>query len=207
MDPETMFCYVMSDLDACIRSTWHYHQLRIAGLMRLLAIDEQPLVIQVNRTHRLRLAFSHGFGLLNSAQATGALEHDGIAFAPAVLEPKRLSTSPAVVKSSDLQGWLSAGAISAGATVWSVREFVQQMAYVEGLTHAGHARTEAARDLLTARKSQIRLSNLGEPILDLLKQIGRVTHNGLTPLFQLAQRPRQEEGWRYPTFTYEEAAT
>jgi hypothetical protein len=73
-----MFCYVMSDLDACIRSTWHYHQLRIASLIRLLAIDEQPLAIQVNRTHRLRIAYSHGPGLLKTAPATGTLERDGI---------------------------------------------------------------------------------------------------------------------------------
>lgn len=125
MDPETMFCYVMSDLGACTRSTWHYHQLRIASLKRLLAIDEQPFGIQVNRTHRLRIAYLHGPGLLKTAPATGALEHDDIVFARAVLEPKRLLTSPPVVESSNLRGWLSAGAISASATVRSVREFVQ----------------------------------------------------------------------------------
>jgi hypothetical protein len=204
-----MFCWVMSDLDACIRSSWHYHQLRIAGLMRLLVIDERPLVHQVNRTHRLIFLFLHGPRLhAFSADAGEDLEYGGVLFSTASLLPARIQEQSQLAPPSDLTSWLSLPAARAGGIEWSVREFVQQMAYVEGLTHAGTAKTVAEKDLLTARKNLFRRDdNLSEPHLDLLKQIGRITHTGLIPLLHLAQKTRLAQGWTYPTFDYEVAAT
>src|SRR5215218_5726748 len=153
MDPETMFCWVMTDLNACIRSTWQYHQLRIAGLMRLLVIDERPLVHQVNRAYRLKLSFLHGQGLAAISQSDADLQYGGVIFAPATLLPNRTPEPVRLAPPSDLTSWLSVGAIRVGGSVWSVREFIQQMAYVERVTHAGPAKTAAEKDLLTARKN------------------------------------------------------
>jgi hypothetical protein len=202
MDPEPHLCWTLADLDACIRSLWHYHQMRIAGIVRLLLFDEHPLAHQVNRIHRLGLAFEHGPGIeLTSPDPKDDLEHEGVRFATADLDPETISAT--LVKKSDLTHWLATKALRVDGYLFSVKEFVQQAAYVEGTVHAGTPRSSAEASALAARKSEHRLVlNFSEPNLELLKQIGRVTHSGLLPLRELARREREDKGWAYPTFHY-----
>jgi hypothetical protein len=203
MNPEFLFCWAFMDLSACGASSFHYHQLRIAGLLRLFLIDEYPLVHQVNRLHRLKLSFEHGAGATaTEPDPKNDLTHDGITFATSELAPSRLLAS-ATRSQSSLDEWLKTGVLRVSGRVLTVHEFVQEMAYLEGLTHAGQPKTAAEQDLVTIRKNAFRrVDNMSEPHLDLLKQIGAVTHTGLRPLFNAAKVSREREGWHYPTFDY-----
>lgn len=62
-------------------------------------------------------------------------EHDGVRFAIPELDPARLKEASATT--SDFDRCLRVGALRVDANVWSVKDFIQQMAYVQGLSHAG----------------------------------------------------------------------
>jgi len=127
-----------------------------------------------------------------------------VRFGAATLDPSRLSLGSA--QSSDLTSWISLGALRIAGTVLTVREFVQQMAYVQGVVHAGTPKDALETSLLTARHNEHRLVlNFSEPNLDLLKQIGAVTQAGLQPLFEVCKEKRSWKDGAYPRFVYEGA--
>jgi hypothetical protein len=202
MEPESLFCFALADLDACIKSTWHYHTLRIAGLLRLLVLDDSPLTHQVNRAHRLRLRFEHGPGATEEhPDPSREVVHGGLRFAAASLAPMQEVADRLV--SSDLNAWLAAGAVRLDGSVLSVREFVQHMAYVRGVVHARQANGPLEEGLIAARHDEHHLVlDFTEPVLDLLRQVGRVTETGLLPLFERAKKSRSPHSGPYPTFKY-----
>jgi hypothetical protein len=207
MDPVSAFCWTMVDLDACIRSSYHYHQLRIAGLVRLLTFDGNPLATQVNRIHRLKLRFTHLPGVTDAYPDAGsAMDIDGVQVGLAPLAPGSRLANDQAPSDDDLSSWLRLGALRVGDRVLSVQEFAQQMAYVEGLTHAGQPRDDLERKLVAIR-DKLRIIDVSEPSLLVLREIGRVTHTGLSPLFNLASRVRTREGRSYPRFLYEDDAS
>jgi hypothetical protein len=203
MDSVSAFCWTMVDLDACIRSTYHYHQLRIAGLLRLLVFDEYPLVNQVNRVHKAKLRFSHRPGVTATRPSVAEeIEIGGTRTGIVYLDPATDQGTAEEELTSSLSSWLKLGAFRLAGRVLTVQEFTKQMAYVEGLTHASSPRDDEERQLVAVR-NKLRLADFSDPSLFVLKQIGTVTHAGLRPLFDLAKLTREREHGPYPTFTYE----
>lgn len=128
MDSVSLFYWALADLEACTRTRWHYHQVRIAGIIRLLVMDRQPLATQVNHTHRIRLRFEHGPGVSSThPDRSEDLETKGIRFALAELDQSRLAPGTAQLMSSRMSAWLKVGALRVEDMVLSAREFVQHL--------------------------------------------------------------------------------
>lgn len=77
-----------------------------------------------------------------------------------------------------------------------------QAAYVEGLTHAGAAKTELEQNLVLMRTALRRMDNCSFVGFDLLKQIGRITYTGLLPLRNAAQTTLLPIDGVHPRFDY-----
>jgi hypothetical protein len=203
MQPQRSFCWALQDLDACIRSTHHYHQYRIAGLLRLLLFDAHSLAAQVNREHRIRIEFEHLFGTSISLPATeDEHEYQGVRFAFADLQPGIPSSKNALPIRSSQERWSKTGALRVNGRVYSVLEFVKSMAYVQGLTHPGEPSTVEERNLVLIRY-KLRTWEMSEINLYLLKQIGRVCMSALEQLFDQARKEHELEFGPYPRFEYE----
>jgi hypothetical protein len=58
VDADRLFAECLTELES--RATWEASEfalLRASGLLRILLLDEVPLVIEVNRSRRIKLAF------------------------------------------------------------------------------------------------------------------------------------------------------
>lgn len=201
----------MQDLDACIRSTYHYHQLRIAGLLRLLVFDAHPIVHQIDtgeaqsHTARAPLTFRHAQGLADDLDDSLPTYVVGdLRVWQADLEPQDVEQRSGEVVNSTLSSWRRVRCMRVGANDLTVLEFTKHMAYLEGLTHPGRPKTDLERALVEVR-DKLRTSDLGEPNLYLLRQIGRITHTALTPKFNNAVLERVGIDGPYPQFVYEGA--
>jgi hypothetical protein len=203
MNIEQLFCFAMADLDACVLSTWQYHQMRIAGLVRLLTFDERPLTHQINQTFRIPLRFTY-YGEVSDTAAAVADEFKvgNLSFAVASLDPKPILDAGGSASGVTLDQWLKVGALRLQGRLLSVREFTQRMAYVEGLVHAGKPKDDFEQFFVNARTALRRLDNFSFIGFDLLKQIGRITHSGLLPLRDAVQTAHSSRDGEYPRFSY-----
>jgi hypothetical protein len=203
VNTDQLFCWTMVDLDACIRSTWHYHQLRIAGLLRLLVMDGSPLAQQVNRTYRESLHFLYLDGQVHVyPDPEQAADADGFSLAVANLDPRPHMAAGGTPSTAKMDAWLKVPVLRLNEQELTVRTFVEQMAYVEGLVHAGKPRDAFEEELVVWRSALRRQDNLSLIGFDLLRQIGRITYTGLLPLRNHAQAHRHERDGEYPLFDY-----
>jgi hypothetical protein len=208
MNIEQLFCFAMADLDACILSTWQYHQMRIAGIVRLLTFDEHPLAHQINRHFRLSLRFTYYTDIDgNAPSASDEFKVGGLSFAVASFDPRPILDAGGTGTQASLDQWLKTGALRLQGKVLSVQEFTQRMAYVEGLVHAGKPKDDFERFFVEARTALRRLDNFSLIGFDLLKQIGRVTHTGLLPLRNAVQIANFARDGEYPKFSYDSPAS
>lgn len=190
MQTDQLFYWVMADLDACIRSPMHYHRLRIAGLLRLLLFDEHPLWAQVNRERRLRLEFRVG-GYLREVRPGDplyAMMASATEFVEDGIDPHLFGVPIPDAETVDLKRLLALPIVRLDGTLLSVREFLQHMAYVRGVTHAGAAQDEAHSALLNWR---LYMRLMGVPAgLATLRALGKVVYAGLLPLLEVVNSER-----------------
>lgn len=202
MTPEQLFFWTMTDVAACVRSPWHYHQLRLAILIRTLILDGTPLVHIVNRKHQVRLEFTY-LDSVDTERASKSLiiVEGGTALRLFDLLPER-NPSQRIARGA-LDNWRNVTALTIDGAEVSVKRFLNHMAYVNGIVHVGTPRDNQDSELMNLRESAVRLfPTFANPALDLLRQIGEVTHTGLAPLLSAIPAPSSASGRRVPLFNY-----
>jgi hypothetical protein len=185
MEPPRLFLETLAELDMRLSSQDEYDVLAISRILRLLLDDEQPLVHQVNRVHRLLLRFnctrSYIFRLPASLQPDTLTVQDGFDPETSIPGNERIEV--------DLQGLLSEVVAVHNGRRLSVLDVIKYEAHVEGGVHAGTPRDEQAA-ILKGLNASLRVGGY-TPTLRQLKPIGRVVLRGL---HELAQRVREANG-------------
>lgn len=191
LDLQYLFIRVAQDLHRIAKSQDDYDGLRVASLLRLLLIDDSPLIHRVNRIHRLPLQFRVGHVLIDDVVD------------PATLPP---STEPRLVKVHDGRLFHAVGD-GFDPTMWrgrtqelswdeflqalvvkveehfvSVRELVAHLAYVEGVVHAGGPKAKRPADEALQRSRRLLAFRGPSPLFETARAIGRVVLSAIVPL-------------------------
>ncbi len=174
MDVTILFMKTLEDIEARLNQNDPYDILLIAGLLRKLFLDDNPLVDQINRAHRIKLQFevTASFNKPEDGDKNSVWSmQDGLDPETAAPGKKRLSLSR--------DQFLQAVVAMVHGTSYSVRDVVQYEANVAGAVHAGSAKTEKEKALQAL--GQLSLGGY-QPALRQLLAIARVTLKALAPL-------------------------
>lgn len=129
MDVRQLFLDTLADLrHRSSADAKEYDLVQAAGLLRRLLVDGQRLIDQVNREHRMRLAFVVNTPPERSAGATLWARADG-------LDPE--TSYRQVPTTLDLAGFLREEVIMTEGHLVTLREAILYLSHVEGGVHAG----------------------------------------------------------------------
>ena len=175
MDNDQLFIRALEDLETRLDSKDWYEILHIPVLLRTLILDQNPLLDQVNRERRQKILFTvndRPFPPYEPIPDFFSLEDgfDPDTSVPHLRNPIKVSKD----------GLLSRQVILYEGQIYTVKELIQHVAYVEGILHAGQPKNHRQEVLQELRKTW----NIGglEAGLRLLQTIGRVVRKGLEPL-------------------------
>jgi hypothetical protein len=191
MDLQYLFLRVLDDLNRVSSSIDDYDNLRIASLLRLLLLEEQPLVHKVNRIHKLPLSFFVGEVLINNVVDPATQPppptprliktRDGRLFF-AVGRRFDPQTSNGSVHEMSLDQFLRALVLKVEDHWVSVHDFISHMAYVEGLVHSGSPKAKRVADEALHRWRRTLHFHGRALTLETLAAIGRVACASLVAL-------------------------
>lgn len=170
---ESFFLHTILDLDERVHRGTSYDLIKAAGLLRLLLIDGNCLIHQINRTHRLRLRF------VVSDWADSPRFPEGT---------QRFSLEPfAKTKTKTVD---QAGLLSEAVLVWqggmaTVRDLIKACANSRGGVHLGPPEDGGQSVLLESdRDAQITDVDLS---LAGIRDVCAVVFRGVVPLVQAIQ--------------------
>jgi len=182
MLPGNLFHWTMVDLEACTRSKWHYHQMRIAAQLRLLLLDtnEPPLFDQLQSAFPFELRFVIADYALALPPPPGP---DALSFTRAPIDPLEFPGNKYPTAELSRPEFFARPICTVNGITVSVGDLIGNVAYVSGVVHAGKPHKKRAGDvpLLQLRRT-LRIGGNFEIALHLLREIGRVTHRALAPL-------------------------
>ena len=172
MNIYTLFSKTIKDIETRLRSNNDYEILMIAGLLRKLLLDEQPLVDQVNRSKRLKISYSinHRPDPGDAGLVVWSVEDS--------LDPE---TSHLInIKEVTRDELLAIRVLKISDHIYTIREVILHISHVEGAIHAGRTKEEKDKIL----KKFISEWNIGgySASLRLLKAIARVVLKGIKSL-------------------------
>lgn len=175
MNKTRLFKYTLEDIEKRLEIHNEYEVLMIAGLLRKLLLDDNPLIYQVNRDFGMQLSFL----VNNRAIPTGRL-------APAFwsiedgLDPDTSVPHLSNPIKKNLDGFLKTPVILSQGKVIKVRDVILHMAHVEGAIHLGMPKSNEEKTLKYLGEN---LGIGGFPVgVRLLCAIARVTLKGLQQL-------------------------
>jgi len=179
LTPDDLFLATLHDLEQRQRSEEPYQILGMAGLLRKLLLDAEPLIDQVNRTRRLKLRFRiiQGRHSLETLRSLGVTYHDiGDCLDPSYIDSQANEAAELTRDQflSTLVNYIAGQAIT-------VREIVTFEANVAGGVHAPGSPTEPAHVGLDAARRQIIMKGQSVSLYH-LRNIGRVVAKALQPL-------------------------
>jgi hypothetical protein len=182
VDTQTLFKEALDELaKRTLSGTSEYDLVKASALLRLLLLDDQPLMDQVNRTRRLDIRFAVGrtpyTDVVMAAKPIVYARGDG-------LDPGTgIPSTVAVPLKRD--AFLREVVIFYEGHVATVHDVIDYLAHVEGGVHRGIARDGKAK-ALKAMSEQIALG--GYPLgAQSVRAIARVVINALQPLRESVQ--------------------
>ncbi len=171
---EGLFLDTIADLQAREGNPDRYGLIKASGALRLLLLDPEPLVHQVNRDYGVKLVFT--FHELPKAGQENTIA--------GWTRLKRQVTRSDQSKGTTggLDAFLAAGCLALYGKVLTVREVILTNANVKGGVHAGPPRSEGEHRVLALDQ----IMNVGgaEGSLASIHDIIRVTLEGLAPLVE-----------------------
>jgi hypothetical protein len=184
MDSTHLFCRTYDDLSERISSQDPYVILGASALIRKLFIDDDPLVDQVNRSHKIKLSFVIGEidtpyhrEVMKDKPRYWSLQ-DG-------LDPKtKLVAGGTTTLKRDK--FFDTVVLIANGKEFNIRELIKFEANVMGGIHAGKAKTDQEKAL--ASLAGLYMGNTRASLRQLLA-ISRVILSALSPLRQAACQP------------------
>jgi hypothetical protein len=171
VDRDTLFLRTLDDLDRRIKARRdEYEVMAIAGLLRKLLLDADPLLNQVNRTRGLRIRFVTS---LPASMSNDDLPEPPPPGAPPFVRGFRTVTRDGLM--SRFAAWIA-------PHEYSVKDLILYVANVKGGIHAGTPRDDREA-VLEKAGSQIRVGGF-DPSVYALFGIAEVVLKGLEPLRQ-----------------------
>ena len=172
---DELFLETLADLESrCEPGRTEYDVLGIAGLLRKLLIDAQPLVDQVNRDRHLRLRF-----VINDRP----IPEDPLPMIWSMqdgFDPETAHRAfPKEVKRDDL---LTRPIVAVNGSAVSVRDVIRYGAHVKGAIHAGEPESDQERALVEVAAA-MQVGGFDPGVRSLLA-VTRVVLRGLQPLRQ-----------------------
>lgn len=177
IDTETLFIRTLEDIERRLSVTDPYEILQIAGLIRKLFLDDNPLVDQVNKIHRIKLSFEVTIPIDGPENAPGTIfwtMQDGLDPETALPFMKR--------KAITRDQFFKTVVTIINRHAYSIREIVQFEANVIGAVHAGTPKTDK-ESVLKKIDSKISFDGYESSLRQLLA-ISRVILKALKPLRQ-----------------------
>jgi hypothetical protein len=186
---EELFVKSLEDLANKIASGDGYETLRASLILRQLLLDDYPLVDQVNRERRLRLRFEVGV----DAHGERVRQIPGVLFwsTQDTFDPDvpPLGNNLTRLVCTRAQ-FLSRPVLLTDGRTYSVADIISFEANVMGGVHAGSAKEDKDRALLTVGHL-FGIEGLRAPLRQ-LQAIGRVVLKGLQPLRDQINMERQQ---------------
>jgi hypothetical protein len=181
MQQDDLFLRTLEDLAKKVASGKQYDWLRSSGILRQLLLDGGSLVIEANRSHRLRLKFE-------VPDATGQVIPGTIVW----IAGDDGCGQP--TKEVDRDGFLSAGVIYMNGTWRTVRDVIDVCANSLGGIHKGKPRDDGQEEL---SKLNDQLQCLGGGAVEFqVRRIGRITIRAVLPLAEaVASSHREPAKW------------
>ncbi len=171
---ERLFLDTLAYLEATSSSPDWYGLIKASGSLRLLLLDAEPLVHQVNRDYRLKLQFT-----FRELPKTG---QENVIAAWVRLPKGNNPRDESKTTTAGLDTFLAAGCLGVAGKVITVRDVILTNANVKGGVHLGRLGKE---DVSEAGVLMVdRVINVGgaEASLAALRGIIQVTLEGLKPL-------------------------
>jgi hypothetical protein len=178
MDSNTLYCRTIGDIRSVIEKPDDYEVLRASALLRQLLLDENRLVDDVNRQHRVKLRFKVADSW-DTPYAKVVLEDDPTFYS--VLDGLYPGTTPikAPIKRLNRDQFLGYAVVFVKGSFYTVRDIIDHCANVLGGVHFGPARGESQETLSKLRNIRVDGSSVsGRQLLSILK----VVREGLEPL-------------------------
>jgi hypothetical protein len=169
---EWLFLSILDDLDTKTAHPDKYGLIKASGLLRQLLLDENPLVIQVNRAYKLNLVFTF--------RALPKIGQDDLIVAWMRLPKGNNPCDVSQATTAGLSTFLGAGCLGLAGRVFTVREVILANAHVKGGVHAGRSRDGGVAGVVVLDQ----ILNVGgaEASLATLRDIISVTLEGVKPL-------------------------
>jgi hypothetical protein len=179
MQADQLFLRTLEDLDRRTTVADEYEALLAAGRLRLLLLDEAPLVHQVNRYRRERIRFR--------INGETPLERSMLADKPVfwaigdAIDPDAFP-APGISAPTDakLDQFLKRVVMYARGERLSVGDLIRQVAHIDGAVHKGEP-ANAREELLDEMSRFMFFRNLPATVHH-VQLIGRIVVRALTPL-------------------------
>lgn len=172
---ENLFLSTLDDLAARIISADEYTILGASALIRKLLIDDFPLVDQVNRQHRLKIAFE----ISESSPSIPSVPDPTVWSVQDGLDPE--TSRPGKPRRTLSRDKLFSTVLAVvGGHSYTLREIVLFEANIMGGVHAGSPREE--QEMALAELNKIMAIGGHRASMRQLQAIGRVVIRGLAPL-------------------------
>ena len=171
---ERLFLDTLADLESRAATPNRYGLIKASGLLRLLLLDGQPLVHQVNRDYRVKLTFTF-HEIPKTDQGDMIVAWVALAKTGDPNEQARTTTG-------GLDAFLAAGCVGLNGRVLTVRDVIHANAHVKGGVHAGQPQHDGEVGVVLL--DQLLKVGDAEASVAALQHIIAVTLKGLQPLTQ-----------------------
>ena len=171
---ERLFLDTFADLGAKAASPDRYGLIRASGSLRLLLLDAEPLVHQVNRDYRLKLQFT-----FRELPKTG---QENVIAAWVRLPKGNNPRDESKTTTAGLDTFLAAGCLAVNGRVLTVRDVILTNANVKGGVHLGRLGKEDVGEAGVLMADRVIIVGGAEASLAALLGIIQVTLEGLKPL-------------------------
>ncbi len=178
---ERLFLDTLADLESTVANADRYGLIKASGSLRLLLLDPEPLVHQVNRDHGLKLQFT-----FHELPKTG---QENMLVAWTRLQKHDNPHDKSKVTTGGLDAFLAAGCLGVSGRVLTVREVILGNANVKGGVHAGRPLTDGDHGVLALDHVMKVGDGNAEGSLASLHDIILVTLEGLAPLAEAVRGP------------------
>jgi len=176
IDAEKLLLETAKDLLNDVTKPTEYSLVKASGLLRLLLLDDYPLIDRANRHHRLRIRFAVGSLQPFSASRGGFIMRG---FGP---------KSPGQFVQATRHQFLGCNCLALSGEVFSVADIIKTTAHKRGGVHVDDSLKDSKdRALFAAMKGEILCGfrdgqEKVDPVLAMIVEIARTTLLAIQPL-------------------------
>jgi len=176
---EQLFLKTLADLEATAANPEWYDLIKASGLLRLLLLEGDALVHQVNRNYGLKLEFSF--------HALPKVGQENVLAAWTRVSKSANPNDKRETQTGSLDDFLTAGCLGLRGRILTVRDVIRANAHLKGGVHVGRLREKDVGEAGVLVMD--RMLNVGgaEASLAVLRDIIQVTLEAVKPLAEVVR--------------------